>query len=52
MTAITASSLMAMRNQILQQNSALQKAAATGPAATVSGAGATTSRSGPTCCRS
>jgi flagellar hook-basal body complex protein FliE len=30
MTAITASSLMALRNQILQQNSALQKAAANG----------------------
>jgi flagellar hook-basal body complex protein FliE len=31
-TTITASSLLAMRSQILQQNSALQKAAATGPA--------------------
>jgi flagellar hook-basal body complex protein FliE len=31
MTTITASSLLAMRNQILQQNSALQKAAGTGP---------------------
>jgi flagellar hook-basal body complex protein FliE len=38
MTAITATSLMALRNQILQQNSALQKAAATGPAAVTSGA--------------
>ena len=33
MTTITPSSLMALRNQILQQNSALQKAAANGPAA-------------------
>jgi flagellar hook-basal body complex protein FliE len=32
MTAITPSSLLAMRNQILQQNSALQKAAGTTPA--------------------
>ncbi len=46
MTAITASSLLAMRNQILQQNSALQKAAgatpalpATTPAASATGAG-------------
>jgi flagellar hook-basal body complex protein FliE len=31
MTSINASSLMALRNQILQQNSALQKAAGTGP---------------------
>jgi flagellar hook-basal body complex protein FliE len=31
MTTITASNLMALRNQILQQNSALQKAAASGP---------------------
>jgi flagellar hook-basal body complex protein FliE len=31
MTTITASNLMALRNQILQQNSALQKAAAAGP---------------------
>ena len=31
MTGITASSLLAMRNQILQQNSALQKAAGSGP---------------------
>ena len=31
MTAITASSLMALRAQILQQNTALQKAAAAGP---------------------
>jgi flagellar hook-basal body complex protein FliE len=31
MTTITASNLMAMRAQILQQNSALQKAAASGP---------------------
>ena len=31
MTAITASSLLAMRNQILQQNSALQKAAGAAP---------------------
>lgn len=35
MTSINASSLMALRNQILQQNSALQKAAANGPAAAV-----------------
>ena len=33
MTAITASSLLQMRAQILQQNSALQKAAGTAPAA-------------------
>jgi flagellar hook-basal body complex protein FliE len=33
MTSINASSLLALRNQILQQNSALQKAAASGPAA-------------------
>jgi flagellar hook-basal body complex protein FliE len=33
MTTINASSLLALRNQILQQNSALQKAAASGPAA-------------------
>ncbi|HEY0270301.1 MAG TPA: flagellar hook-basal body complex protein FliE [Sphingomonas sp.] len=32
MTAITASSLLAMRSQILQQNSALQKAAGAAPA--------------------
>jgi flagellar hook-basal body complex protein FliE len=32
MTSINASSLLALRNQILQQNSALQKAAANGPA--------------------
>jgi flagellar hook-basal body complex protein FliE len=32
MTSINASSLLALRSQILQQNSALQKAAATGPA--------------------
>ena len=32
MTAITASSLMQMRAQILQQNAALQKAAGTAPA--------------------
>jgi flagellar hook-basal body complex protein FliE len=31
MTTINASSLMALRNQILQQNQALQKAAASGP---------------------
>ena len=31
MTTINASSLMALRNQILQQNQALQKAAAAGP---------------------
>ncbi|MDH7639621.1 flagellar hook-basal body complex protein FliE [Sphingomonas oryzagri] len=31
MTTINASNLMALRNQILQQNSALQKAAASGP---------------------
>ncbi len=31
MTTITASNLMALRAQILQQNSALQKAAASGP---------------------
>ena len=37
MTAINASSLLALRSQILQQNSALQKAAATGPAAPVAG---------------
>ena len=39
MTAITASSLLQMRSQILQQNAALQKASATGPAAPVSGEG-------------
>jgi flagellar hook-basal body complex protein FliE len=43
MTAITASSLMALRNQILQQNSVLQNAAASGPAAIISGTAATTS---------
>jgi len=47
MTAITASSLMAMRNQILQQNSALQKAAATGPAAVSSGVAATPTQATP-----
>jgi len=35
MTSINASSLLALRNQILQQNSALQKAAGTGPAPAV-----------------
>ena len=40
MTAITASSLMALRIQILQQNSALQKAAAN-PAAAVTQTGVT-----------
>lgn len=38
MTSINASSLLALRNQILQQNSALQKATATGPAMPISGA--------------
>ncbi len=33
MTTITPTSLMALRNQILQQNATLQKAAASGPAA-------------------
>jgi flagellar hook-basal body complex protein FliE len=33
MTAINAASLLALRSQILQQNAALQKAAATGPQA-------------------
>jgi len=47
MTAITASSLMALRNQILQQNSALQKAAATGPAAVTSGADETPTQATP-----
>lgn len=48
MTTITASSLMALRSQILQQNAALQKAAANGPQAVtpatggVTDAGATT----------
>ena len=42
MTSINASSLLALRSQILQQNSALQKAAATGPALPVTGAQPTT----------
>ncbi len=37
MTSINASSLLALRSQILQQNSALQKVAATGPALPVTG---------------
>ncbi|HLZ79808.1 MAG TPA: flagellar hook-basal body complex protein FliE [Sphingomonas sp.] len=37
MTSINASSLLALRSQILQQNSALQKAAATGPALPITG---------------
>jgi flagellar hook-basal body complex protein FliE len=37
MTAITASSLLAMRAQILQQNSALQRAAGSGTAGPVGG---------------
>jgi flagellar hook-basal body complex protein FliE len=37
MTSINASSLLALRNQILQQNSALQKAAGTGPAMPITG---------------
>jgi flagellar hook-basal body complex protein FliE len=49
MTTITPTSLMALRNQILQQNSALQKAAATGPAAiTPASIGGTTSATGAT----
>lgn len=47
MTAITAASLMAMRNQILQQNSVLQNAAATGPAGITSGAAATPTQASP-----
>jgi flagellar hook-basal body complex protein FliE len=38
MTSINASSLLALRSQILQQNSALQKAAATGPTLPVNAA--------------
>jgi flagellar hook-basal body complex protein FliE len=47
MTSINASSLLALRSQILQQNSALQKAAATGPAAPVGGAQPATQASNP-----
>jgi flagellar hook-basal body complex protein FliE len=46
MTAITASSLMALRSQILQQNSVLQNAAATGPAMPVSAAQPATQATG------
>ena len=42
MTSINASSLLALRSQILQQNSALQKAAATGPALPINAAQPTT----------
>ncbi|WBO22120.1 flagellar hook-basal body complex protein FliE [Sphingomonas abietis] len=52
MTTITPTSLMALRNQILQQNSALQKAAATGPAAitpaSIGGTGSATAATGAT----
>ena len=40
MTPISPASLLAMRSQILQQNSALQKAAGIGPADAAKGAGA------------
>jgi flagellar hook-basal body complex protein FliE len=39
MTTINASNLLALRSQILQQNAALQKAAANGPQAVTPGAG-------------
>src|SRR5688500_3040489 len=41
MTTINTGSLMAMRNAILQQNSALQKAAGAADASPIGGAGAT-----------
>jgi flagellar hook-basal body complex protein FliE len=42
MTGINATNLLALRSQILQQNSVLQRAAATGPAATQAASPVTT----------
>ncbi|USI73725.1 flagellar hook-basal body complex protein FliE [Sphingomonas morindae] len=47
MTSITASSLLQMRAQILQQNAALQKAAGAAPSAPVAPAGGAAAPSGP-----